>query len=216
MIAMSFFTGIDGFDTWCWSGTGSLHTVAFGAVVKQPDGTRQWQGHEVMVGRDFRAANELGVEEQFRRYDVLHVLGVDDAAGIVRFQRIRPRVKGWGVGDDYPAFTMPQAELRRHLRPKSEPVAAMVEGMALVKPLEYLLRHGQVKIDVPAQKQFGQNLPVVRRVKLDRWHVLITYDPNVIYGGSPRTVELPDFDGVKGRVLRLPADEQTRVFVLEE
>ena len=50
--------------------------------------------------------------------------------------------------------------------------------MALAKPLEYLLRHGQVQIDIPAQRQFGQNLPVVRRVKLDRWHVLITYDPH--------------------------------------
>ena len=37
-----------------------------------------------------------------------------------------------------------------------------------------------------------------------------------VLGGKPREVVLNDFDGVKGRTLHLPADEQTRIFVLRE
>jgi hypothetical protein len=73
-----------------------------------------------------------------------------------------------------------------------------------------------VNIDVPARRQFKQNLPIVRRVKLGPIHVLITYDPKVVYGGEPREILLTDFDGQQGRTLQLPADDQTRIFVLRE
>jgi hypothetical protein len=92
----------------------------------------------------------------------------------------------------------------------------MIEGMALVKPIEGILRRGTVKIDVPAQRQFGDTLPVVRRVKLGPVHVLATYDPVVVHGKAAREVRLPDFDGVQGLTLTLPADAETRVFVLRE
>lgn len=223
MIAMGFFTGFDGFDSWCWSGTGSLHAVSLGSKVKktiEEDGQKkqviEWQGHEVMVGREFTANDEQRKPESFHRYDVLRVASVDDAAETVRFQKIRPGTKDNGVGVGRPYFAMSREELLRHLRPKSEAVAGMIEGMALVKPLEFLLRHGEVKIDVPAQQQFGKTLPVVRRVKYGSWHVLATYDPKVIYGGKPREIVLEDFDGVSGRTLRLPADAQMRIFVLQE
>ena len=123
---------------------------------------------------------------------------------------------------------MPRADFLAQMRPKSEPVAAMIEGMALVKPLEFILRHGEVKIDVPATQQFAKRLPIVRRVKLGRIHVLITYDPNVIHGtqptgetkppgsGKPRWIILENFDGAAGRTLELPAGAQTRAFVLIE
>ena len=222
MIAMGFFTGFDGFDTWNWSGTGSHHTVALGATVKETverDGKRrqvtEWRGHDVMVGRAFRATDASGREEFFGRYTVLHVLSRDAAARSIRFQRIRPGAKNHGVTDDQPVFAMGEATLRGFLRPKSEPVAAMIEGLALVKPFEYLLRHGAVEIDVPASEQFAKTLPIVRRVRLGRWHVLISYDPKVIYGGRPREIVLADFGGVKGRTLRLPADAETRVFVVK-
>ena len=71
-----------------------------------------------------------------------------------------------------------------HLRAKSEPVAAMIEGMALVKPLEYTLRHGEVKIDIPARRQFKQTLPIVRRVKHGPVHIVMTYDPQVVHAAS--------------------------------
>jgi len=85
-----------------------------------------------------------------------------------------------------------------------------------VKPLEYALRHGAVRIDVPAQEQFGKTLPIVRRVRCGHLHVLITYDPKVVYGGTPRQIVLSNFGGVEGRTLVLPADAQTRLFVLLE
>lgn len=224
MTAMAFFTGIDGFDLWNWSGTGSHHTVALATPVRRtaagPDGKNrqvtEMEYHDVMVGREFKAKGEDGAEETFRRYDVLHVLSLDAAAGTVRFQKVRPGGENHGVAPKYPAFTMPEKTLRPFLRPKSEPVAAMIEGMALVKPLEGLLRRGTVKIDVPAQEQFGKTLPVVRRVKLGKWHVMATYDPKVVFGGAPREIVLQDFDGTKGRTLRLPADGETRVFVIRE
>lgn len=109
---------------------------------------------------------------------------------------------------------MAKEELTRHLRPASEAVAATVEGMALVKPFEYHLRHGEVKVDVPAQEQYAKSLPIVRRVKLGKTHVLATYDPMCLHGGQPREIVLPDFDGRQGLTLKLPADQQTRVFVL--
>lgn len=223
MIAMSFFTGFDGFDTWNWSGTGSHQTPAIRTKVTrseaQPDGSKKqvtaWEYHDAQLGKEFRTRAANGVEELFKRYDVIHVLGVQDPPGLVRFQKIRPKEKNAGVTNSFPVFTMKAAELLPMLRPKSEPVAAMIEGMALVKPLEYLLRHGAVKIDVPAREQFGKTLPIVRRVQLGRWHVLITYDPKVVHGDAPRSITLTNFAGVTGRTLRLPADSQTRVFVLE-
>ena len=92
----------------------------------------------------------------------------------------------------------------------------MIEGLALVKPLEYTLARGEVKIDVPAYEQFADTSPIVRRVKYGDVHVVITYDPQVVYGGEPREVVLENFDGVAGHTLTLPADGQTRIFVLKD
>lgn len=223
MIAMGFFTGFDGFVTWNWSGTGTHHRPLLRSKAKKtagPAGAGQlaadWEYHDVMVGREFQAEAERGGKETFRRYEVLHVLEMDEATGKVRFQKIRPGAKNHGVTDDQPVYAARERDLLACLRPKSEPVAAMIEGMALVKPFEYFLRHGQVKVDVPAPRQFGQTLPLVRRVKLGPWHVVITYDPKVIYGGAPRTITLEHFDGMPGRTLKLPADAQTRIWVLAE
>jgi hypothetical protein len=220
MIAMTFFTGVDGLDCWNWSGTGSHHTVALRhrerPKAQATPQAGEWVFHDVMVGRDFARQADHGTPESFRRYDVLHVTAVDEPSGAVRFQKVRPKAKNCGVGDGYPRFVMPQADLMPLLRPQSEPVAAMIEGLALVRPLESILRHGTVKIDVPAQEQFAKKLPVVRRVKLGRVHVLVTYDPDVLHGRPAREIELSNFDGIAGRTLRLPADRETRIFVLRQ
>jgi len=215
MTAMAFFTGIDGFDSWNWSGTGNHHAPP---VLLGKDKDYFTSGADVMLkdGFELPPEGEGTKPETFQRYDVLHVTAADPETGLVRFQKIRKDVKGYGIGDDQPTFAMPAAELTPHLRIKSEPVAAMVEGMALAKPFEYILRHGEVKIDVPAREQFKQTLPIVRRVQLGRYHLLITYDPKVVYGGEPRSIVLPDFAGHQGLTLTLPADNQTRIFVLAE
>ena len=154
--------------------------------------------------------------ERFKRYDVLHVLSVDEQTGLAQFQKIRHHAKNRGVAESQPVFSMPVEQLESHLRVKSEPVAAMIEAMALVKPLEHSLRLGDVKVDVPARRQFRQTLPIVRRVKCGPVHLLCTYDPQVVYGREPREIVLADFDGRPGRTLKLPADDQTRIFVLRE
>ena len=154
----------------------------------------------------------------FKRYDAVRIQSVDEKTGLVRFQRVEkgnPRGQ-YGLTDDKPVYAMPKAELLPHLRPRSEPVAAMIEGMALVKPFERILRRGEVKIDVTAQRQFAHALPIVRRVKLGRLHVLATYDPLWEEHAEPRQIVLEDFDGHQGLTLVLPADAQTRIFVLRE
>lgn len=219
MIAMAFFTGIEGFDTWNWSGTGNHHVPP--ALTSKRSGKDYFSsGADVMLKDELELVPEnapAGAEpERLKRYDVVHVLSVDEANGIVRFQKIRHGSKNHGVTDDQPVFAMPIRELKRYLRIKSEPVAAMIEGMTLAKPFECILRHGDVKIDVSARRQFKQSLPIVRRVKLGSIHILITYDPKVVYGGEPREIVLTDFDGQLGRTLQLPADEQTRIFALRD
>lgn len=222
MIAMGFFTGFDGFDNWNWSGTDNHHIVTFHKEVKNTENILASKNNsrrkykDVMVGRYFQMKDENNVEENFYRYDLLHIVSVDDAYNTVRFQKIRPSAKNLGIGEQYPYYEMSQAYLLPYLRPKSEPVAAMIEGMALVKPFEYLLRHGEVKIDVSAQDQFRKDLPIVRRVKIGPYHIIITYDPKVVQGGQPRIIVLRDFDGVNDLKLTLPADSETRIFVLEE
>jgi len=206
MTALSFFTGFDGLVLWNWSGTGSHHVPE----VKLDS--------DVMIGRPFQAKAE-GADSttSFERYDALHITEVSKEA-TVKFQRIEKRnARGqYGVGKDKPVYAMASKELLPVLRPLSEPVAAMIEGMALVRPFEYLLRHGEVKIDVSAQEQFGKDLPIVRRVKLGGYHVIATYDPGWATAKGPRQIVLDDFDGHQGLTLVLPADAQTRLFVLLE
>jgi len=209
MFAMCFFTGCEGLVLWNWSDVGS-HQVP--REVKE--------GADVMVGSRLEAKQEGAAEGAapvaFERYDALHVRGVD-GQGLARFQRIEKENWGdFGLTDDKPIYVIARDELIRHLRPSAEPVAAVVEGLALAKPFEYLLRHGEVKIDIPAQEQFAKTLPIVRRVKLGRVHLLATYDPQCVFGGPPRRIVLDDFDGHEGLTVTLPADSETRLFVLQE
>jgi hypothetical protein len=146
---------------------------------------------------------------------VLHVLSAADD-GLIRFQRIEKRNQqgNYGVGEDKPVYAMAEADLVPYLRPQAEPVAAMIEGMALAKPFEYLLRHGKVKIDVSAQQQFAETLPIVRRVKLGKYHVIATYDSGWAEAEPARQIDLANLDGNAGLTLVLPADEETRIFVV--
>jgi hypothetical protein len=236
MIAMAFFTGIDGFDTWNGgrNSNSRVYTPTLLDTVKKKDaaGKRVYRkvAADRMVKDAFTAKSEDGKSKSFERYDAIRVLSVDEETGMARFQELIKwdKKSNYGTGKAFPVHLMQAEELTSHIRVNGETTAAMIEGMALVKPFEYTLRHGDVKIDVPAQEQFGRRLPVVRRVKLGPIHVLITYDPNVIYGtapkgkkrapatGQPREIVLKDFDNVAGRTLRLPADAQTRIFVLRE
>lgn len=220
MHAMGFFTGFDGFDAWNWSGNSNHHRPTIDPVHRDGDrpDTRMIgvKPADVMLGKAFTLTGSDNKQETFQRYDVLHLLEYDRPSHEISFQKIRHGKKNHGWHKDYPVFKLHQSELVDKLRPLSEPVAAMIEGLALVKPFEYVLRHGQVKIDVPAQLQWKKKLSVARRVKYKNYHVLITYDPGVIYGGRPRDIILNDFDGTKDRTLRLHADAQTRIFVLRD
>ncbi|MBD3293562.1 MAG: hypothetical protein GF393_11615 [Armatimonadia bacterium] len=199
MTAMCFFTGCDGLVLWSWSGTGNHHRPRIEAE------------QHVMVGEAFALEPEAGGEATgFARYDVLYV---DEVAedGPVQFRLVNPGAGNLGVEDGAPVFAMARDELAPLLRPDSSPIAAMVEGLALVKPLEYLLRHGEVVIDVPAQQQFANTLPIVRRVAFDGYHAIATYDPMALETGQARTVSIE----IEGAAVIAPADEQVRIFVLQ-
>ncbi|MCC6446354.1 MAG: hypothetical protein IT210_23240 [Armatimonadetes bacterium] len=222
MTAFCFFAGTDGLVLWNWSETGSHHAP--------PPLTRPEQGKEVgndvMVGKGFFLKSDDEGSADFRRYEMLHIVDADKTTGNVRFQRIETpwqtgakdirAFRDYAYDPDKPVYTMPEKQLNAYLRPASDPVSAMVEGLALVKPFEYLLRHGKVMVDVPAQKQFAETLPIVRRVRLGRYHLLATYDPACAFGKPGRMIALQDFDGKRGLTLKLPADQETRLFLLEE
>jgi hypothetical protein len=98
----------------------------------------------------------------------------------------------------------------------NDPLPAAFEALALVKPIEHLLSHGEPKADVDAQHILSDKLPIIRRVKLGSLHALMTYDPCGGNGKPPRTVTLTDFDAHKGLTVSIPADEHTRIFLLSE
>jgi len=92
----------------------------------------------------------------------------------------------------------------------------MMGRLALLKPFEYALRNGEVKIDVSAQEQFGQTVPVVRRVKLDDIHVVATFDPLAQPGTEGRPIKVGNFDGHQGLTVSLPNSSDLRVSFLRE
>jgi hypothetical protein len=201
--AMGFFTGFDGMV---------MYGGAKDLIVQATPNS------DVTVGRQFDCQAETGsVSTTFLRYDVIHITDVD-GNGNVRFQKINRKTSmgsDYGTGPDKPFYVMPKEKLLPNLRTWIEPIAAFIEGLALVKPFEYLLRRGEVKIDVPAEVQFAKKLPVVRRMKLGQWHVLATYDPNWEADPEPKEIELKNFDGHPGLTVVLPADSQTRIFLLK-
>ena len=206
MTALCFFTGCDGLVQWNWSDVGS-HQVAPEAKYDT----------DVMVGKRFEAppydAGAVGKSTVFERYDVAHVFLVR-GNGTTFVQKIdKTNYKDNGLPTDSPEYELLYSSAP-YLRAPAEPISGVIEGLALVKPLEYILRHAEVKVDVPAQEQFAKTLPIVRRMKLGTVNVIATYDPQVVYGNPPRDIVLTDFDGHPGLTLTLPADAQTRLFVL--
>ncbi|MCC7493282.1 MAG: hypothetical protein IT204_13090 [Fimbriimonadaceae bacterium] len=203
MTVLGFFCGTQGLVNWNWSGTG--------------DHTRP----SVKPAADLMLRDRLelapvggGPPTTFSRYDVIHVLSV--TAELVRFQRVIPSEarSNYGIGEGRPVYELAPAALQPHLRPAAEPVAAMVEGLALVRAIEELLAAGRPVIDVPAQRQFAETLPIVRRIDLGAVQLLATWDPLWAQQPAGRAVELRDFAGRAGLHLTLPADGQVRLWLL--
>ena len=224
MTAMAFFTGIDGFDCWNWSGTASHHRPVdlLQSAINAKSKGEKFEPVDVMLGVPLDVTGDVMVGdpassiEHFGRYDVVHVTEVDIDKKTIRFQKIRPDESKMGLNVDFPVFETPVKAITSRSYVSSEPIGAMIEGMALIKPIEFLLRSGTVKIDVSAEKQFQESLPIVRRVSNGQYHAVITYDPGVIHGGAAREIILPNFNGIKGLTLTLPADDQTRIFILHQ
>jgi hypothetical protein len=226
MVAMTFFTGVDGLTLWSWSGTTNPHVVDPAACT------------DYSVAEDFQAVAESGASATIRRYDAIHVLEM--VAAVARFQVIdmastraqsygtdRPKTystaspegydhRCWQAGDPllYPVYSLPVADLKALLRPMSDSIRAVVEALALASPVEATLFGGSVKVDVSAQEQFGTAAPIVRRVDNAGFAIVATYDPQWQTFPAGRTVTLTDFDGRDGLTLQIPADRETRFFLL--
>jgi len=214
MTAMCFFTGCEGMVLWNWSGTGSHQVVKLeeGRYVMLRDECPPDAVHAAPA-----ADGAPATPPALRRYDVVKLIAIAED-GTVTFRKVdRERFRdGYGVTDADPSYTIASEDLLPHFRPRAEPVAALIEGLALVKPFERLLREGTPRVDVPAQEQYRDTLPIVRRVEIEGHHIIATYDPMVIHGGEPREIVLEDFAGHPGLTLTLPADDQLRIFVLRE
>ncbi|HEY3498462.1 MAG TPA: hypothetical protein VGK73_27410 [Polyangiaceae bacterium] len=214
LTAMGFFTGADGHVQWDY--TGNAATTAF-SVPSLPDPTPAPGGYR-MIGKAFRhipLPPHAGTTN-FQRYQVIYISHVD-LNGNAYFQLVNPTLpEPYGIAPDKPRYQLPGSTLRTYLRADSEAYAGVFEGMALVKPFEVSLRTGEVKIDVPAQVQFRDDLAVSRRVKSEGLHVLIANSPRAVYGGQTQTIVLQNFDGRPGRTLRVPADAETRIWALLE
>jgi hypothetical protein len=226
MVAMAFFTGIDGVTLWNWSGTTNPHVVDPAACM------------DYSVKDDFQAVAESGEVRTIQRYDSIHVLEI--VADVARFQVIdmaatraasygtdRPKTystaspdgydhRCWQAGDPLvrPVYAMAVADLKTLLRPPTESIRAVVEALALVHPVEQTVFGGTVEVDVSAQEQFLTAAPIVRRVDNAGYAIVATYDPQWQKFPSGRTVTLTDFDGRAGLTLELPADRETRFFLL--
>ncbi|MBI5831732.1 MAG: hypothetical protein HZB16_05380 [Armatimonadetes bacterium] len=205
IFALAFFGGVDGVVLWNWSDVGSHHAP--------PPLWEKDHGCEAMVGEDFEAGGG-----RFRRYDLLAVTAYDQDSGQVTFEHIDTAKETGGPLRDArrPRYTASRDAIVPHLRATSDPVQGVVEGLALVRLFEPLLRRGQVKVDVPAAEQFVKTLPIVRRVKLGAVSLLATFDPLAVGGAKGRTITLRDFDGRAGCTLSLPADDQVRLFVVKQ
>lgn len=226
MFAMAFFTGIDGVVQWNWAERWNHHEPP----VLESLGSDAYMPRTLMVGSPFsaplsgRPRRRLPARrrETFERYELLHLLDVDTETGLARFQRLPAQALDADqfppdIPDNSPIYSLPASELRAHLRPFTETVAAMVEGLAMLKPFEDLIREGTPVIDIPARKQYELELPIIRRIQLGNQHLIATYDPFArTHSNAPRTIELTDFNGIEGRTLQLPADHQLRLFILRE
>jgi hypothetical protein len=227
IFALAMFAGCDGAVLWNWSEFDNHHvppalwkktqTTAVGEI-KTEGGT----GADVQVKSDFEVRPEGAGEDvaptKIKRYDVLAITEVNEQTGMVRFQHIDTTKQLWGERLDpkKPYYVMKKEDLVPHLRAPSEPVSGAVEGLALVKPIEGMLKRGEVKVDVAALDVYVKTLPIVRRVKVGKYHLIATFDPMCVQGGAPREIVLKDFDGHRGMTLRLPADRETRVFAIRE
>ncbi|MBN1863858.1 MAG: hypothetical protein JW808_03045 [Victivallales bacterium] len=223
MFFFNFMSGADGLVLWNWVGF-NPHLPRDIAGPIGMTGVTGVEGRGVQFGEDFELPPKDGIEAtRFSRYDGVIVKAIEEEADgtkMVLFQRPEWAGAFYKKTPAGPVYKMEKDSFMSRSRIITEPVAGAVEGLALVKVVEPILRHGEVMIDIPAIRQFMEKEPLVRRVKLGDIHLIATYDPFSVwckeYGGGGREIVLNDFDGHQGLTMRLPADEQVRIFVLRE
>ena len=210
MIAMAFFLDIDGLVVWNWSGRSSHHVASFETFMGTP------AKRSLMVAKPFNTDDTSGQNHEFRRYDYLHVQ--DTKNGVLSFQKIHPEDKknDYGISPKQPIYRVEFKSLIPFLRARSEPISAVIRGMALVKPFEASIRKGTPQKDFNSRDIFRENLPVYRRVKTGSYHLIITYDPQTIRTGKESKIVVKDFDGNKDLDLVFPADQHPRIFIVSE
>ena len=210
MTAMAFFLGIDGLVIWNWSGKSSHHVASTQTFMGEPS------KRTLMVSKSFRIDDSAGQAHLFSRYDYLHALDIQD--GAIKFQKILPHMKknNYGISPEQPIFHTKYDLLTPFLRPRSEPVAAIVRAMALIKPFELSIRNGTPQQDFNLREAFRKNHPLYRRVKNGNYHLVITYNPHTIRSGVESNIILENFDGNQGLDLVFPADQHPRIYILSD
>lgn len=203
--AALFFSQIDGFVLWGWSGTNDPHRVTVQVCGSGTD----HDGYVIEV--PFTETGSDTNDRSFAQYDVIYVTAIDGSDNVT-YKYIDKADPSSSLASSV-TYTTARATLEPNLRPDTAGLDAFIDGIALAQVFEYLLWEGSVEIDVPATTQFGSSLPVVRRVKLDPYHVIFAYDPFFADYPSGRDVVLSDFDGVVGRTLTIPTDGTARIWL---
>lgn len=212
MIAAAFFTGIDGIVIWNWSGTSNHHKPSCDQFFGKGKSNRS-----VLVKQRFRMKRDDGEWEFFSRYDVLKFVGFDKLRNIFKFRKISlPSNSSAKTPVSTSVFSANLDTLGPYLFARSEPIAATVQALALIKQIELTLKTGEPVIDISSSKQFAKKLPIIRRVKNGKFHVVVTYSPMSLVNGKSEEIRLNNFAGHSGLNLTFPADQKTRIFLLSE
>jgi hypothetical protein len=205
LMVLNAFTQYDGMVLWNWSATGDPNLPPPLAAER-----------DVMLKDDtFAAADDLGASRTFARYDALHITSVDDG-GNLRFQLIDKSAppSSAGVGPAFAYYNSTVAALTPHLRAPSESLAAMFEGLAMAKLVEWSLRHGEQVADFDPQQVYANTAPILRHIRNGDLHLIATYDPQVVYGRPARSIAVDDFAGVAGLRLTFCADAEVRMYII--
>jgi Concanavalin A-like lectin/glucanases superfamily len=204
MALLNAFTQYDGMVLWNWSGTVNDNVPP--AIVTGAD--------LMLADNAFSASQEGGGAHSFTRYDAVHILNAD-SSGNIQIQLLNmDSSHNYGVDPTLPTYDSTAAALTPHLRPPSEPLSGLFEGLALAKLLEWNLRNSRRVVDFDPQQVFAQVSPVSRHIKNGDLHILATYDPQVVYGKPARNLTISNFNGVSGLNLTLAADSQVRLYAV--
>lgn len=218
MAAQTFFqlmNQIDGITLWNSAGATNPHVVS--SVVPRSETN---YGGVYVVGAPFpftKVASGSDDRTAIKRYDVISV--VSKAGAYVYFKFVDTAMRsGSGIPPTASLYRAREADMAPSLISRSEGVSGVVEGLALGKPIEFVLRNGAKVVTTTSYQQFMHDLPITRRIDYGRYSVVGAYSPKSLYGDSHPVQETASisFDTASGeKRIDVVADKDLRFYVFD-